>query len=61
MRYKVTMNWKGELHEFYTNSRGELSALANCIVKLSKKLKVSRYAVSCHFSSGKDNFKVERR
>jgi len=37
-KYKVTINWKGEIHQLYTHSSTELSALHNCIGQLAKKL-----------------------
>jgi len=60
-RYKVTLNWYGELHTFYTNSGSTSKAKANAISRLAKKLGKSRYIVRQYYNSGKDNFKVERR
>ena len=61
MKYKVTLNWHGELHIFYTHSISRAKALANAIIKLAGKLGRSNYSVRQYFIGEKDNWKVKRR
>ena len=38
MRYKILINWSGEVHKLYTHSTCERRALLNAIRQLAKKL-----------------------
>uniref|UniRef100_A0A6M3KX85 Uncharacterized protein n=1 Tax=viral metagenome TaxID=1070528 RepID=A0A6M3KX85_9ZZZZ len=38
MRYKVLINWSGEVHKLYTHSNCEGKALLNAIRQLAKRL-----------------------
>ena len=58
MKYKVTLNWYGELHILYTNAKSENGALENVIWRLAKKLGKSRWIVKSKFYGDRDNFEV---
>ena len=60
-KYKVTLNWSGELHTFWTSSSTEKRALNNAVAQLAEKLGRDRIYVKRSFFGEKDNFKVERR
>jgi hypothetical protein len=50
--YKVTVNWYGELHSFYTTTTSQVCALVNTANKLGKKLGVSGKVIYNHISQG---------
>jgi len=58
-RYKVTLNWYGEIHVFYTSSKTAKTAKNNAINRLAKKLGKNRNSVSGYFSGDKDNFSIK--
>ena len=61
-KYKVTLNWSGELHTFWTSSSTEKRALENAVTRLAQKLgKSSRMSVKRSFFGEKDNYTIERR
>ena len=59
--YKVTLNWYGEIHIFYSHATASNRALNFSIRRLAKELGVTYGYVKRKFIGEKDNFKVERR
>lgn len=45
MRYKVIINWYGEILTFYTKATSEEIALSNAIIQCAKKVGWSRWSV----------------
>ncbi len=65
-KYKVTLNWHGEVHTFYTHAKSELSAMYRACYQLADVLEgesggMRYYSVRQYFNDGKDRWKVERR
>lgn len=56
MRYKVTLNWYGELHVFWTHASSGEKAKRNSIEKLAAKLKRKAGYLIAYFDGKKDNF-----
>lgn len=57
--YKVTLNWYGEIHTFYTSSTTKRKALSNAMIQLAKELVRSNYSVRQYFNDGKDKYEVK--
>ncbi len=38
LRYKITINWKGEVHEFYRHATSAQQALRHAIRELARKV-----------------------
>ena len=58
-RYKVTLNWYGELLKLYTNATGILNAMNNAQFQLANKLGINVGVVKRHINSG-DKIRVEK-
>lgn len=58
--YKVTLNWHGEIHEFYTHATSETKALRQACGRLSNRVGRLYKHVRPKFSD-KDNYNIERR
>ena len=50
--WKVTLNWKGELHHFHTTAETPEKAVRNAVARLAGKLKVSGRYVSQYVYAG---------
>jgi len=59
MRYRVTLNWYGEVHTFWTSTDKESRAEFNAMDRLARKVQMSRYYVRQYFY-GRDKVRVER-
>jgi hypothetical protein len=57
-KYKVTINWYGENHSFYTSTRTKQNALQNAMSQLSRKLFVSLVSVQNKVNYGSNNYKI---
>jgi len=57
--YKVTLNFSGELHTFYTHAAKKSLALNNAVRQLTKKLKINYSFYRAMYNGQKDNFKTE--
>ena len=57
--YKVTLNWKKEIHVIYTHARNEITALNNACHQLFKKLNLN-YSYYRQEFLDKNNFKIEK-
>ena len=60
-KYKITLNWYGEVHTIYTSSSTEQRALNNATTRLAATLGMSRAYVKCFFLGERDNFKIKER
>uniref|UniRef100_A0A6M3LSC1 Uncharacterized protein n=1 Tax=viral metagenome TaxID=1070528 RepID=A0A6M3LSC1_9ZZZZ len=58
--FKVTLNYYGELHTFYTHTLSQSQALRNARLKLEMKLRKVKNSLIVYFNGDKDNFKVEK-
>lgn len=61
MKYKVTINWFGEVHELYTHSNSDNKALDNCIMQLSKIVGFNYDMVRAYVRDGKPKYTIERK
>lgn len=60
-KYNVTLNWKGELHNFKDIDGNSFPhVIHKCIAVLAKKLGRTPESVRREFSGKKDNIKVEK-
>ena len=57
--YLVTLNWKGEIHKFYSTTSAPDVAKRNALRKLSRLLDRSFHTLALYFNGSKDNFFVE--
>ena len=48
VRYKVTLNWQGEVHEFYRHATSKPQALRHSIRELARKVGYSTRYVQNH-------------
>ena len=55
--YKVLINWKGEIHNLYTNSPNSNKALHNCINQLANILNISVSSVR-NYVTDKDKYTI---
>ena len=60
-KYKVHLNWYGEIHKLYTSSSSKSMALSNAICQLAKRVGYNRSFVKLKFLGETDNYKVEER
>jgi len=61
-RYQVTINWQGEVHEFYRHATSAPQALRHAIRQLARKVGYETRAVRLYaMDSGHDRWKVEVR
>ena len=60
-KYRVNLNWYGEVHTFFTSSSTEKKALTNAISQLAKKNGYNRAFVKRFFLGDKDNFSIKER
>ena len=58
MRYRITINWKGEIHKLYTTCDGKDKALSNAISRLARLLGVNRRVINNYINEGKDRWKI---
>ena len=56
-RYKVTLNWYGEIHEFWTHANSKRQARASVLKKFAEERGL--YTVQAYFMGQKDNIKIE--
>lgn len=56
--FLVTLNWKGEIHKFYTWAKLPETALRYSFIRLAKKLEVTQGSVGAYFDGSKDNISV---
>lgn len=56
-KWKVTLNWKGEIHEFYTWAISPETAIRYAFARLAEKLGIR--AVHAYYDGMKDNISVE--
>ena len=59
-KYKVTLNYMGEVHIFYTSAVNSGKAVLNAVSKLSNKLSKSKYYLRNYILDGKDRWKVKQ-
>ena len=59
MTYKVTLNYHGELHEFYTTTTSQRHALKNAQYQLAQKLGKDLAFVQRHFWTG-DKYSIRK-
>ena len=52
LRYLITINWQGGVHEFYCHAKDESSALRSAIRKLADKVGYTNVYVRNHIMSG---------
>ena len=58
-RYKVTLNWHGEVLTFYTEASSKMKALTNAIYQLAEKSNRVAYSVRQYFLNGKNRYEVK--
>ena len=59
MLYKVIINWKGELHTFYSHAKNPRKALMNSIRRLADHLNILPLKIRSHILDGKDRYSVK--
>ena len=57
-KYKVTINWNGEVHIFYTYSNTKAKATTNAIIRLAKKVGYNWTVVAAYVFK-EDRIKIE--
>ena len=58
-RYKVNVNWYGELRTFWTHATSKAKAKGNVSRNLAGKLGVKPEFVLAYFNKGKDNILIK--
>jgi len=60
--FKITLNWYGEIHIFYTHAKAETIAIRNSRKRLKIKLGKTPKSTELYyyFRGHKDNVKVEK-
>ena len=58
-KYKITVNWYGELSTFWRYAASPKQALSLVCIEMAKLLKIETTAVRRYYSQGKDNYKVK--
>ena len=58
-KYKVLLNWYGEIHTIYTSSKNKTGALNNSFYQLAKRTGYSRGYIALKFLGYTDNYKVK--
>ena len=56
---KVTLNWYGQLHEFYTDAKTNDKAIANVLNRFAAIMKYTSYHVRQYYSTRSNAIKVE--
>lgn len=60
-RWRGLFNWSGETYEFWVAADRAEMAFNLCIVKLSKKLDIPKYAVLSRYAFDQvDNYRLEK-
>lgn len=57
--YRVTFNYQGELHIYYSHANGEGKAKRNCLRRLTTALNRVIGSLNNYFYSDKPNIKIE--
>lgn len=58
-RYKVTLNWYGEIHELWTHASSVAQARAIVVKRFAEKIGREPFSLLAYFNGNKDNIKVE--
>ena len=58
-KYKITVNWYGELSTFWRYATSPKQALSLVCIEMAKLLKIETATVRRYYSQGKDNYKVK--
>lgn len=58
-KYLTTLNWHGEIHEFYSTAKSPAKAKQNAIFQLTKKLDRRPGSITGYFNGQRDNFSVK--
>ena len=58
-RYRVTLNWYGELREFWTHASSKAQARAFVVKKFAKDIGREPFSVLAYFNGSKDNILIK--
>ena len=59
MKYKVTLNWHGELHVFYTVAKGTKQALNNATHQLATTMNKTPYSMRQYFKTKQNSYSMK--
>jgi len=59
MRYKITLNWYGEIRVFWTHASSIAQARAIVVKKFAEEIGREPFSMLAYFNGEKDNIKVE--
>jgi hypothetical protein len=60
-RYKVTLNWCGEIKTFWTHANSEAQARAFVVKEFGDEIGREPFSILSYFNQGKDNIKIEEK
>lgn len=60
VRFDVSLNWNGEVHDFSTMAVSEKKALQNAFFKLATMLGITPSAVNNYYKEHQTGYKVEK-
>jgi hypothetical protein len=60
MKHRVTLNWQGEIHTFWTTTDNERKAKYNAFNQLASKLGLTSYKVRQYFVGSENKITVEK-
>jgi len=58
-RYKITLNWYGEIHEFWTHADSISQAKVFTLQKFIMQIGKNPGSIWAYFNGQKDNIKIE--
>ena len=58
-RYRISLNWYGELKEYWTHADSEAQARAFVVKKFAEEIGREPFSVLAYFNGSKDNITIE--
>ena len=60
-RYKITLNWHGEIHKFWTHANSITQAKTFVLEQFVMKIGRNKRSIWAYFNGQKDNIKIEEK